>query len=74
MAFLVVSFLMKKVTLLRLLNLIGGVLCCIYGLLTKTYPTMALNLILVIINFSVLVRYIIKKNKENKEIDKIDEN
>ena len=53
MAFIIVSFLMKKVTLLRLLNVIGGALSCIYGLLTKTYPTMALNLILVCINFAM---------------------
>ena len=67
MIFIVVSFLMKKVTLLRFLNVIGGALSCIYGLLTKTYPTMALNLILVCINFSFPVRYYIHAKKEDKD-------
>ena len=64
MLFVVCSFLMKNIRWLRLLNVIGGILSCVYGFLTKTYPTAVLNLILVTINISFPIKYIIGKNKE----------
>lgn len=70
MFFVILSFLLKNMTWLRLLNMIGGSLCMIYGFVTKTYPTAILNLILVIINFCFLIKYYITKNK--KEVNKQD--
>lgn len=66
MAFLVVSFLMKNMVLLRVLNMIGGILSCVYGFITKTYPTAILNIILVTINIIALIIFFAKKHKAKK--------
>ena len=74
MAFVVISFGMKNIRLLRILNTIGAVLCCVYGFVTKTYPTAALNVMLIIINASFPVRYLIAmKKKPIEEIKEEDE-
>lgn len=62
MLFVVMSFAMKDITWLRILNIIGAVLSCAYGFLTKTYPTAILNLILTIINIIYLISYFVKNN------------
>ncbi len=68
MAFVILSFLMKGMKLLRIFNIIGGLLCLAYGIITKTYPTAVLNLILVCVNMSFPIRfYIISKKKEKEE-------
>lgn len=83
MSFVITSFLTRKITLLRFLNVIGGTLSCLYGALSFFYlkeaglPTMILNLILVTINVSMPIRWYIhhKKNKtkykegENDNVD-----
>ena len=66
MAFLVVSFLMKNMVLLRVLNMIGGILSCVYGFITKTYPTAILNIVLVTINIIALIIFFAKKHKAKK--------
>lgn len=63
MAFVIISFLCKRLSLLRILNLIGGSLCMVYGFITKTYPTAILNLILVIVNLWYTIIYFIKKRR-----------
>ena len=71
MAFVVSSFFMQNIRWLRILNVIGGTLCCIYGFVTNTLPTALLNLILVCINVSMPIRWVIKterrKRKERNE-------
>lgn len=67
MAFVLVSFLMRDIKWLRIFNLIGGTICCVYGFVTNTYATAVLNLCLVIINFTALIIYYIRVNKKNKE-------
>lgn len=64
MGFVILSFTMKNITWLRIVNIIGAILSAIYGLITKTYPTMCLNLILFLINSYFLIVYFIKKNFE----------
>lgn len=65
MAFVVSSFFMTNLKWLRLLNILGGTFCCIYGFLTQTYPTAILNLLLVCINIGMVIRWYIKhKNKK----------
>ncbi len=50
------SMMMTSVTRLRIVNLAGAVICCIYGALTQTWPTMVLNLSLAVIHIVQLVR------------------
>jgi len=74
MAFVLCSFLMRDIKWLRILNLVGGVLCCVYGFITQTYATAFLNLCLVIINFSSPFVYIIRKKHKpkNTQEDKVE--
>ena len=69
MAFVVCSFFMKNIKWLRLLNVIGSVICATYGFLTKTYPTAALNVILFTINISFPIRYVVVQKKAKKDIE-----
>ena len=57
MAFIVISFLFKRIAILRSLNLIGGVLSAAYGFLTGTLPTAILNVCLCLINGAYLFQY-----------------
>ena len=66
MAFVLLSFFMPKMVPLRILNLIGGGFCFAYGLVSKTYPTAALNGALVLINGTLLTTYFIHRHKEKK--------
>ena len=67
MAFVVASFLFKKILVLRFLNLVGAILCAIYGVLTKTWPTLALNVSLALINGIYLTYYSIQQQKKRAE-------
>lgn len=64
MGFVVLSFTMKNIIWLRVVNIIGAILSAIYGLITKTYPTMYLNLALFLINSYFLITYFVKKDIE----------
>lgn len=66
MALVLCSFLMKKVHLIRIVNMCGAILSLIYGILTQTWPTAALNGALLIINGIFLIIYFTKpSNKDN---------
>ena len=69
MILVVLGFLCKDIKLLRLLNAIGAAFCCVYGLLTRTYPTMCLNAILLVINIICLIN-IFRKGNKNGDISK----
>ena len=67
MGLVVLSFTMKNIVLLRVINIIGALLSGIYGYVTKTYPTGILNTLLFIINSYYLVRYYLdRKNVDSK--------
>lgn len=70
MAFVISSFLMKKLFWLRLLNIVGGTLSCIYGFLTKTYPTAILNAILILINLFMILRLQLSCKTSNEKDQK----
>lgn len=55
MLFVILSFLSKDITWLRLFNVIGSILSAMYGFRTKTYPTAILNCILFLINIVYLL-------------------
>lgn len=59
MAVLLVSFMMKNVTKLRIINTIGCAIFVIYGLLISQYPIVITNAAIILINFYYLF---IKKN------------
>ena len=49
-----VSFLMTSVVKLRLVNCVGGIIFAVYALLIHSYPTMIMNICLVLINLYYL--------------------
>lgn len=64
MALVLGSFLMKKVHLIRLVNVCGAILSLTYGILTKTWPTAVLNGALIIINCIYLFLFLHKTYKK----------
>ena len=56
MALVLISMMMTSVKWLRILNMSGAIICAIYGILTKTWPTALLNLGLLAIQALQLFR------------------
>ena len=61
--FVLLSFLMKKIELVRIINIIGAAFFVVYGLLIGAFSTWLLNAILIIIHLIYLTIYLIKKKK-----------
>ncbi|MDY5929887.1 MAG: YgjV family protein [Candidatus Onthovivens sp.] len=62
--FVLISFLMKKAELIRIINIVGAVLFVIYGVLINSISTYILNSCLIIIHIIYLVKYLIDKKKK----------
>ena len=71
MAFVLISFLMRKIQWVRIVNMIGATLSLIYGILTFTIPTAALNGALLAINAVFVTVFFInqKREKSSKKED-----
>ncbi len=52
----IVSMLMTSVLKLRIINTLGSVVCVIYGIIIRAYPTVAMNAVLIAINLYNLWR------------------
>ena len=59
-----ISFLFKNIKLIRIVNVCGAAFFVLYGLLTKTYPTMLMNFALIFVHFYYLFK-VRKKTEEN---------
>lgn len=66
MILVVISFAMKNIIWLRIINILGALLCGIYGYVTKTYPTGILNTALFLINSYWLLKYYLEKRVDYK--------
>ena len=64
MVVVLISFLLTDIKWLRVVNMTGGLICLIYGILTETWPTAMLNASLVTINGFHLTKTIIKDKRE----------
>jgi len=62
-AFVLLSFVMKKMILLRIINVIGCSLFVIYGVLLWSFPIILTNVAIVLVNTYFVVR-ILGKQKE----------
>ncbi len=72
MALTIASFTMKNALWIRIVNMSGSVFSLVYGILTNTIPTAALNGALFAINAGFVIAHFVKKSKEKKK--KIEEN
>lgn len=61
--FVLLSFLMKQVNKIRIINIIGALFFVIYGLLINAFSTWLLNAILIIIH----IVYLWRERREAKE-------
>lgn len=64
-ALVLISMMMTSVILLRLVNMTGAVICAVYGALTSTWPTMVLNVCLIVIHIVQLIRMSRCRKKED---------
>ncbi|WP_022761547.1 MULTISPECIES: hypothetical protein [unclassified Butyrivibrio] len=64
-ALVLLSFMMVSVYKLRIVNMMGSLVCVIYGLLIHAYPTVVMNLALVAIN----IYYLTKMRSTDKNYD-----
>lgn len=64
-----ISFIMKDIKWLRVVNMAGGLISLIYAILTNAMPVVVLNGSLILINGVQLMR-IIRAEREKKETDK----
>ena len=62
MALVLISMMMTSVKWLRVLNMIGAVICATYGALTNTWPTAFLNFGILSIQIVQLIR--LHRNKK----------
>lgn len=68
MALILVSFLFKKIEVIRVINAFGSIFSLTYGFLTRTWPTAILNISLLIVNCVYLIIYV-RKTKGGNTIE-----
>lgn len=66
-ALVVISMLMTSINKLRIINICGSIISCIYSVLVKAYPVAIMNLCLILINVFHLIRSYIKSKNIRKE-------
>ena len=57
-AVVLISFMMTSVVKMRIVNIIGALVCLVYGVLIQAYPTVALNGVLILVNLFQLIRVV----------------
>lgn len=63
-AFVLLSFVLKDIKKIRLINIIGAVLFVVYGIYTKTWATAFMNSALVLVHIYYLIK--MRKDANNK--------
>jgi membrane protein implicated in regulation of membrane protease activity len=58
------SFLFKKIKVIRLVNIVGAILFVIYGLLLPTYSTAFVNFALIVVHIIYLIRDELRRRKK----------
>lgn len=74
MALVLISFLMKDIKWVRIVNMSGAILSLIYGIFTRTIPTACLNGALFVINGVFVFTYFRKEKKKKLEANTVKEN
>ncbi len=69
-ALVIVSMLMTSVLKLRIINTAGSVVCVIYGLIIRSYPTVVMNLALIVINVYGMLKLRNKSPEYHLEVGK----
>lgn len=69
-AIVLLSFTMRNIKRLRIVNIIGSVICIIYACMTNTLPQAVLNGSLIIINGAQLIKIILDEKRKSESISR----
>lgn len=67
-AIVLLSFTMRNIKWLRIVNMIGSVICIIYACMTNTLPQAVLNGSLILINGAQLAKIILDERRKKESI------
>lgn len=66
-AFVLLSFLMREVKAIRIVNIIGAIGFVIYGVLINSLSTWVMNGILIVVHIFYLLKIYTNESEENKK-------
>lgn len=68
-SFVLLSFLLKDIKWIRIVNIVGATFFVIYGVVTKTWPTAFMNMALVVVHIVYLLKMYLDSRKKVNEIN-----
>lgn len=68
--FVLISFLMKDILVIRIINIIGSVIFIVYGIIIGAMATWFVNAALIVVHIIYIIREL--KNKKNKAIENME--
>ena len=68
--FVLISFLMKDILVIRIINIVGSVIFIVYGIIIGAMATWFVNAALIVVHIIYIIREL--KNKKNKAIENIE--
>ena len=68
--FVLISFLMKDILVIRIINIVGSVIFIVYGIIIGAMATWFVNAALIVVHIIYIIREL--KNKKNKTIENIE--
>lgn len=68
--FVLISFLMKDILVIRIINIVGSVIFIVYGIIIGAMATWFVNAALIVVHIIYIIREL--KNKKNKTIENME--
>lgn len=68
--FVLISFLMKDILVIRIINIVGSVIFIVYGIIIGAMATWFVNAALIVVHIVYIIREL--KNKKNKDIENME--
>ena len=68
--FVLISFLMKEILVIRIINIVGSVIFIVYGIIIGAMATWFVNAALIVVHIIYIIREL--KNKKNKAIENME--
>lgn len=68
--FVLISFLMKDILVIRIINIVGSVIFIVYGIIIGAMATWFVNAALIVVHIIYIIREL--KNKKNKAIENME--
>lgn len=68
--FVLISFLMKDILVIRIINIVGSVIFIVYGIIIGAMATWFVNAALIVVHIIYIIKEL--KNKKNKAIENME--